>query len=51
MHGAFGAWLSALDLNDVGFAIVGLFVATWAISVAIWKFGRIEQRWAAGPDA
>ncbi|KVV51823.1 nickel transporter [Burkholderia territorii] len=50
-HGAAGTWLAALDLNDLGFAIVGLFVATWAVSIAIWKFGRIEQRWAAGHDA
>ena len=32
-------------------AAVGLFVATWAVSAAIWKFGRIEQRWARGGDA
>lgn len=32
------------------YAIVGLFVATWAISAAIWKFGRIEERWSAVPE-
>jgi high-affinity nickel-transport protein len=26
--------------------IVGLFVATWAVALAIWHFGRIEERWA-----
>ncbi|HEF5873764.1 TPA: HoxN/HupN/NixA family nickel/cobalt transporter [Burkholderia cenocepacia] len=50
-HGAAGTWLAALDLNDLGFAIVGLFVATWAVSIAIWKVGRFEQRWAVGRDA
>ncbi|WP_175922782.1 HoxN/HupN/NixA family nickel/cobalt transporter [Burkholderia latens] len=50
-HGAAGTWVAALDLNDLGFAIVGLFVATWAVSIAIWKFARIEQRWAVGRDA
>ena len=25
--------------------IVGLFVITWAAALAIWRFGRIEQRW------
>ena len=27
--------------------IVGLFVATWAIALSVWRFGRIEQRWTA----
>ncbi|PRY45676.1 high-affinity nickel-transport protein [Geodermatophilus tzadiensis] len=40
-------WLASLDLEHVGFAIVGLFVTTWAVAVAVWRFGRIEQRWAA----
>ncbi len=44
-----GVWdfASNLDLNLVGYAIVGLFVITWAIALAIWKFGRIEERWTA----
>ncbi|GAB3322595.1 HoxN/HupN/NixA family nickel/cobalt transporter [Geodermatophilus aquaeductus] len=41
------AWLASLDLEYVGFAIVGLFVVTWAVAAAIWRFGRIEQRWSA----
>jgi high-affinity nickel-transport protein len=40
------AWIASLDLEYVGFAIVGLFVAAWAIALAVWRFGRIEQRWA-----
>jgi high-affinity nickel-transport protein len=40
------AWLGSLDLEFVGFAIVGLFVVTWATALAIWRFGRIEQRWS-----
>jgi high-affinity nickel-transport protein len=38
-------WIAGLDLNYVGFAIVGLFVLTWAVALAVWRFGRIEQRW------
>jgi high-affinity nickel-transport protein len=44
-----GVWdvLGAIgDLQFTGYLVVGLFVATWAISVAVWKFGKIEQRWA-----
>ena len=42
------AWTAELDLNYVGFAIVGLFVLTWVVALAIWRFGRIEQKWQAG---
>ncbi|MDQ1673737.1 MAG: nickel/cobalt transporter (NiCoT) family protein [Frankiaceae bacterium] len=42
------AALGGLDLNAVGYAIVGLFVVTWAGALAIWKYGRIEQKWEAG---
>jgi high-affinity nickel-transport protein len=40
------AWIASLDLNYVGFAVVGLFVLTWGLALAIWRFGHIEQRWA-----
>jgi nickel/cobalt transporter (NiCoT) family protein len=39
--------LENMDLNTIGFMIVGLFVATWALSLAVWKYGRIEERWSA----
>lgn len=40
-------FVSGLDLNRVGWAIAGLFVLAWAISLAIWRLGRIEERWSA----
>jgi nickel/cobalt transporter (NiCoT) family protein len=39
--------LAGLDLNYVGYAIVALFVLTWLIAVAVWRLGRIEERWSA----
>lgn len=39
------AAIAALDLNNVGYVIVGLFVVTWVAALAIWKYGRIEDRW------
>ena len=39
--------IAALDLEYVGFVIVGLAVVTWAIALAAWHFGRIEERWSA----
>jgi high-affinity nickel-transport protein len=41
------AWVASLELGYVGFAIVGLFALVWALALAVWRFGRIEQRWAA----
>ncbi len=45
------AWIATLDLEYVGFTLVGLFVLTWLIAVAIWRFGRIEERWTNAPAA
>ena len=42
------AWIGGLNLNYVGFAIVGLFVVTWAVALAVWQFGRVEEKWQAG---
>ncbi len=41
-------WMASLDLDVVGFAIVGLFLVTWALAVAVWRFGRIEEKWSEG---
>jgi high-affinity nickel-transport protein len=41
------AWIASLNLNYVGFGIVGLFVVIWGASLAVWRFGRIEERWGA----
>jgi nickel/cobalt transporter (NiCoT) family protein len=38
-------WLSGLDLNNVGFLIVGLFVVVWAVAIGYWKLARVESRW------
>ncbi|MBV9466350.1 MAG: HoxN/HupN/NixA family nickel/cobalt transporter [Solirubrobacterales bacterium] len=44
-HGGLWRWLSGVNLNTLGFAIVGMFVLTWAVALTIWHFGRIEERW------
>ena len=45
------ASIGSVDLNGVGYWIVGLFAATWAIALAVWRFGRIEQRWESSLGA
>lgn len=47
LHGAFWDWISGLDLNIIGYVIVGLFFATWAVALLVWKYGRIEEKWTA----
>lgn len=49
LHLTGGVWefVSTVDLNVVGFFIVGLFVATWVVSLLVWRYGRIEERWNA----
>ncbi len=47
LSGSFWSYLENVDMNTVGFMLVGMFVATWAIALAVWKYGRIEQRWGS----
>jgi nickel/cobalt transporter (NiCoT) family protein len=44
-------WVSNIDLNNVGFVVVGLFVVTWAVALGYWRIARIEDRWTAAPAA
>ncbi|MFE7856730.1 HoxN/HupN/NixA family nickel/cobalt transporter [Streptomyces sp. NPDC057403] len=48
LHGPFWDRIAVVDLNVVGFVIVGLFFATWIVALLVWKFGRIEEKWTAG---
>jgi high-affinity nickel-transport protein len=47
LTGGFWTWFENIDLNVLGFVIVGLFVATWAVALAVWRYARIEERWEA----
>jgi high-affinity nickel-transport protein len=43
-----GLWdlVTGIDLNTIGYAVVALFVLTWALALGIWRYGRIEERWS-----
>ena len=47
LSGGFWAFLDSLDFGHIGYVVVGLFVATWACSLILWKARRIEDRWGA----
>jgi nickel/cobalt transporter (NiCoT) family protein len=40
------AVVGRLDLNEVGYGIVGLFILTWACAATFWKVARVEERWS-----
>jgi high-affinity nickel-transport protein len=40
------AAIAGVDLDYAGYSIVGLFLLVWLTALAVWRFGRIEQRWA-----
>jgi nickel/cobalt transporter (NiCoT) family protein len=39
-------WISDVNLNNVGFVIVGLFVVVWACALGYWRLGKVEHRWS-----
>ena len=47
LTGGFFDFVGGLNLDYVGYAIVGIFTLTWGIALAVWHFGRIEERWSA----
>ena len=51
LTGRFWTDMQNADINMLGFVIVGLFFATWLVALAVWRFGRIEEKWTAGMAA
>jgi nickel/cobalt transporter (NiCoT) family protein len=50
LSGSFWNWFENININILGFLIVGMFIATWAIALSIWHLGHIEERWSTGVD-
>ncbi len=48
LRGRFFDFIASLDFGILGYAIVGMFLAAWGLSVALWKFGKIEARYSIG---
>jgi high-affinity nickel-transport protein len=45
LDAGFWGWLNALNFENLGYGVVGLFLVTWVCSVVIWKTRRIDERW------
>ena len=41
-------FIASINLNKVGYFIVLSFLATWVLSVVIWKTGKYEERYSSG---
>ncbi len=41
------AALGSVPLDYAGYGIVALFVLAWTVALAVWRYGRIEERWSA----
>ena len=50
LHGSLVHWFQNFNINTAGFIIVGMFVATWTLALAVWRFARIEEKWTAGME-
>jgi nickel/cobalt transporter (NiCoT) family protein len=50
LSGSFWSWFENIDINMLGFVIVGMFVLTWVIALSVWRLGHIEERWSASID-
>jgi high-affinity nickel-transport protein len=51
LKGGFWAWASSIDLNTVGYVIVGVFVLMWAVALAVWRLGHLEEKWGTALDS
>ncbi len=45
LSGGFWDYANHFNINHAGFVIVGMFVVVWLAALAIWRFGRVEERW------
>jgi high-affinity nickel-transport protein len=41
------AAIAAIPLDYAGYGIVGLFFVAWILAIAVWRYGRIEEKWSA----
>lgn len=44
VHGGVLGWLSRLDIGSLGYVIAGIFIASWGLSVAIWKLSGMNRK-------
>jgi nickel/cobalt transporter (NiCoT) family protein len=48
LTGGFWSFMQNFNINKAGFVIVGVFVLTWLVALAVWRCGGIERKWDEG---
>ena len=43
LSGSFWSWLGNLDFETMGFGIIGIFLVSWLVSAAYWKYKRYDE--------
>jgi high-affinity nickel-transport protein len=51
LHDPVTDWVASIELENIGYIVVGTLVAAWLLSTAYWKLGRVEERWGQGAAA
>jgi nickel/cobalt transporter (NiCoT) family protein len=41
------AAIATVDLTYVGYGIVAFFILAWLVSITVWRYGRIEEKWSS----
>jgi len=41
--GPFWDWMGGLDFETIGFGIIVIFLLSWLVSAAIWKYRRFDE--------
>ena len=44
LTGPFWGWLENLDFETIGYGIITMFLASWLVAWAIWKYKRFDKR-------
>jgi nickel/cobalt transporter (NiCoT) family protein len=47
LQGGFWDTMANFNINVAGFCIAGMFVVVWAVALAYWRWGNVENRWSA----
>jgi high-affinity nickel-transport protein len=45
LSGGYWDWAGGINLNSAGYIIVATFAVVWIIALAVWRYGKIEDRW------
>lgn len=42
-------FIAGMQLDQVGYLVIGMFVVTWIGAYAVWRFGKLDSRWDVRP--